>query len=253
MKGRKSRIALVGVMALAIALASGSVAEAKKKGRKGGNSVTVSSTGPTALPPSTPQPPGCNPNGAPTPCTGQVVSFKTVPLTVGRRARGTVVSSQSVSVTYTLSGDPRGPDNNVGPGPPTFTPAGTSSLDLRLTAPNGRTVGISVPFDPNATTVGPVTVTANSPFDFCGINFAVPFPATTTCSSQDPDEIVGPPTWTGTVGNSDLAEFAGLPARGTWALRARNASTSTTGVVNSVSLQIPLQAAATSGGGAKKK
>jgi hypothetical protein len=259
MRGRNSRFALMGVLALAatlmLGLVSGSVAEAKKKGKKGGNSLTVGTTGPVTVPPSTPLPAGCDPNGGGNPCTGQKTSFVAVPLAVGKKAKGKVVSPESVSVTYALSGDPRRPNPNPPPPGPFPFPtndiaAGASALSLSITAPNGRTIGVDTPDDPNATTVGPVTETANSPFTFCGTNFAFPFPATTTCSGQDPDEVVGPPAWTGTIGNPELSDFSGLGARGTWTVRVRNGSTMSTGVVSSFSLQIPLQVS--SGGGGKK-
>ena len=262
MKGKKSRFARIWVLALALSVTvgvvSGSVADAKKKGKKkGGNTVTVSTTGPATVPPSTLQPPGCSPFGGGTPCTApEKQSLVTVPLTVGKKAKGTVVGADSVRITFTLTGDPRVP-GTPGPGPGPFpvgeVPAGTSSLALSLTAPNGRTISLETPGDPNATTVGPVTETANSPISFCTQNFVIPTPATTTCAIEDPEGTVVPPTWAGTIGNPELSDFAGISARGTWAMKVRNLSTQSTGVLSSASLQIPLQAASASGGGGKKK
>jgi hypothetical protein len=263
MKTRRSRLALVGVLALAscmaVGLVSGSVADAKKKGKgkgKGGSSVTVSRTTATTVPPSVDQPPGCTqfavPN--PNPCTGpQIRSFVSVPLAVGKKAKGKVVSPDSVSVTFTLTGDPKrpGPPTTF-PVPQTDIPAGASSLELSLTAPNGRTIALENTPDPNATTIGPLTETPDSPFTFCGLTFAFPSPATSSCAVEDPEATVRPPTWVGTIGVPDLADFNGIPAMGTWAFKARNLSTMTTGVVSSVSVRIGLQAGASSGAGKKK-
>ena len=116
MHAGRSRLALIGVLALAVcvavSLAAGS-AEAKKKKKKGGNSITVSKTTPTAIPAG---------DG-----TNAVAGDVSVPLTVGKKAKGKVVSS--LTATYQLT-DPAGNLDN---------------LDVKVIAPNGRTVFLDNP------------------------------------------------------------------------------------------------------------
>jgi hypothetical protein len=87
MKSKRSPLALVGVLALALSvtvgLASGSVADAKKKKKKkGATSVTVSKTTSTSVPPSTAASGG----------TAERRSLVTVLLTVGSQAKGPAAS-----------------------------------------------------------------------------------------------------------------------------------------------------------------
>jgi hypothetical protein len=240
MKGRKSRLALMGVLTLALALTvglvSGSVADAKKgKKKKGAKSVTISKTTPTTLPPSTPPPP--------TP-PGTVInrSVTSVPLTVGKKAKGKVVSLDSVSITFSLTGSAR-----MGAGTVNDVPAAASNVLIDIIAPNGRDIGVPNPGlgDDNATTVGPVTVTPDSPFGVCPTDFTGPMGDTTVCVVNDPNGTVKPPSYTGTLGDSELAELGGVPAKGTWTFQFRNLSRVTTATVSSVSATIGLQSAPT--------
>jgi hypothetical protein len=212
MKRRRSRLAFLGVLALALTVTVGllgGVAEAQKKGKKkkkGAKQVTVSKTAPTTVP-------------AGNVATNQF-GVATVPLNVGKKAKGKVVSSNSVTVTTSWS-----------------APAG--SLDevfvARLKAPNGRTVGLaSPPFDDAATTAGPITETPNSAASFCVPAVAPPPPP---CA--DPDDTLGPP-YAGTVGNNGLAFFGGVPARGTWTLQVLNGDAANAVTLNSVSVRIGL-------------
>jgi hypothetical protein len=212
MRNKRSRLALAGVLALAVSvtvgLLSGSVADAKKKSKKAG-SVSVSNTTAHSIPAATTGP--------------SRWGFVDIPLTVGKKAKGKVVALESVTVTTTWSSTTSGDINSV---------------FARLIGPNGRIVGLSAPpFDgaPNYTAAGPVTETANSPNRFCFGSAAPPPPP---CA--DPNQTLAPP-YAGTVGNSGLLAFAGGQAKGTWTVRVLNSSTTaTTAKLNSVTLTVPL-------------
>jgi hypothetical protein len=215
MKRRRSRLAFLGVLALALTVTvglMGGIAEAQKKGKKKkkkGGQVTVSKTAPTTIP-------------AANPVTFQD-GVATVPLAVGKKAKGKVVGWDSVTVTTTWS-----------------VPAADTldNLGARLKAPNGRTVALNTPpFDELATAAGPITETPNSGAFFC-VPSAVPPPPPCT----DPDDTLGPP-YVGTVGNLGLAFFGGVPARGTWTLQLLNNNTVNPGTLNSVSLRMKLKTA----------
>jgi len=237
MKSRRSRLALLGVLALAISvtvgLVSGSVADAKKKGKgKSTGSVTIVAP-PTVVPPSTPPPPL-------TPDTVTNRSVVSVPLNVGKKAKGKVVSLDSVAISFQITGSPRANANAPGD-----TPAAASEIGISLIAPNGRTVGGLNPArgDENATTIGPVTVTPDSPFGVCSTHETGTNGDTTICDVNDPNDVVRPPSYTGTVGDSALALLGGVPARGMWTAQFRNFSHVTAATVASFSAVIGLQAA----------
>jgi len=249
MKKRTPRLALVGALtltaALMVGLVSGSVADAKKGKKKGGNSVTIAKTTPTPLAPATPaQPTGC---GLPTKFTECTVPARTsltsVPLTVGKKAKGKVVSLDSVSITFTITGPARS-----GAGTPNDVPAAASNVGICLTAPNGRTACPFIPGDQNSTTVGPTTITPDSPFTVCPVTFTGTNGTTSTCGvgsgllgvQQDPEGTVGPPSYVGTIGDNTLAFLGGVPARGTWTFKLRNFGTQTSAQVSSVSATIGL-------------
>jgi hypothetical protein len=264
MKSNKSHLALMGVLALGfsitVGLVSGSVADAKKKKGKLGGSVTIAKTTPTALPPGSPEEPtGCGLPPTFTTCTvAPKTSLTTVPLTVGKKAKNQVVSLGSVSLTYTITGSAR-----TGAGTATDVPAAASNVRICLTAPNGRTACASQAgfFDPNATTIGPVTETPDSPISVCPTTPTGTNGTQTVCGGgsfliagpQDPEATVGPPTYAGTIGNNTLAFLGGVPAKGTWTFKLRNTSSRTPATVSSVSATIGLTPAASSSGGGKKK
>jgi hypothetical protein len=213
MNRSRARFALVGVLALSICVAvglmAGAAGAAKKKGKKkGANQVTVSKASPTAIPAGD--------------ATAGIAGVASVPLNVGKKAKGKVVSS--VAVTYQLT-DPAGNLDTVSP---------------KLVAPNGRRLFIDNPAafigDSTMTVVGPLTTTPNSPIGYCAPN---PTPPPPGCPAGDPDNILGPP-FAGTAGDVDLALFNGIGARGTWTLKVINSSTAATHVLNSVRVQIQL-------------
>jgi hypothetical protein len=249
MSRSRTRGALIGVLALTLCVTVGmtaGVADAQKKKKKGGKggTVTVAKTTPTTIPPaSAAQPPGCIPF-VPPGCTDQGrTSQVLVPLVVGKQAKGKTVSLSSLSITYSVTGPPRSG----------MTPAAASGVNLAVTAPNGRTIGLGgIGFgDANATTIGPVTVTPNSPFIPCPITDSSS-PTSVCAAPADPDQVVGPPNWTGTVGNAALALFGGLPARGTWTVRARNVNSGAAATLSNVSLRIGLTGTAKGGKKGKK-
>jgi hypothetical protein len=215
MTRKRSRLAFLGVLtvvlSVTVGLVSGSVADAKKKKKGKSGKVTVSKTAPTVIP-----------NKAAANATDTIT---TVPLTVGKKAKGKVVGWDSLTVTSTFSA----PDS-----------ATLNDIYAEITAPNGRTVFIQNPevstFVDN-TTSGPLTETPDSPFQTCFPN------ATHTCpggGGEFPENTVAPP-FAGTVGNPDLTQFGGVPARGTWSVKVFNSSDTTAGTLNSVSLSMTLK------------
>jgi hypothetical protein len=260
MKNKRSRLALLGALTLALALmvglVSGSVADAKKKKSKGTSAVTIAKTTPTTLPAATAaQPTGCGGLPPTTPCTVNAqTSLTTVPLTVGKKAKGKVVSWDSVSVTYTITGAAR-----TGAGTINSVPAAASNVGICLTAPNGRTACLINPGggDPNATTIGPTTNTPDSPIFTCPIAFTGTNGTTSTCGTsfftqQDPEGTNGPPTYAGTIGDNALAFLGGVPAKGTWTFKLRNRGTQTPATVSSISATIGLAPAPGSSSTGKK-
>ena len=221
MKSKRSRLALMGVLALVLSvtvgLVSGSVADAKKKKKKSANSITVSKTTPTSIPVSAS-------NTAPD-------SLTSIPLMVGKKAKGKVVGWDSLIVTTTFTGS---------------SSTALGNVNAEVTAPNGRTVGLSAPVwnfavpGPQANTIsGPLTETPNSPFNPCFPDATHPCPGG---ALRDPEATVGP-NYAGTIGNSVLAHFGGVPARGTWTVKVFNSSTTDTAVLNSVSITMTLKTA----------
>jgi hypothetical protein len=215
MNAGRSRLALIGVLALAVCLAvsvAAGAAEAKKGKRKGAGAITISKIAPTAIPAG---------DG-----TNAVAGVVAVPLTVGKKAKGKVVNS--LSVTYQLT-DPAAQLNDI---------------DIKVTAPGGRTVFLENPtlFFPglgdgdSVTTVGPLTESPDSSTGFC---FPNPSPPPAGCPNGDPDNSLAPP-WAGTARLLDLANFGGVGAKGTWTVKALNFSTLHTHVLSSVSIHMNL-------------
>lgn len=245
MKSKRSRLMLVGVLALALSvmvgLASGSVADAKKKGKGGkGGSVAIAKTTPTVLPPgSAKNPAGCDEPPMFTACTAPATTSLTpVPLTVGKKGKNKVVSLDSVSITFTITGSPR-----TGAGTANDVPAAAASVGICLTAPNGRTACPFVPGDVNSTTVGPLTITPDSPIGVCPTTLTGTDGTTTICgggfgSQQDPESTVGPPSYIGTIGDNALVNLGGVPAKGVWTFKLRNFSAVTTATVSNISARI---------------
>jgi hypothetical protein len=206
MKSKRSRLALVGVLALAISvtvgLVSGSVADAKKK-KKSSKTVTVSKTGPIAVPMATTGPSGVD---------GHV----DVPLIVGKKAKGKRVALDTLTVTTSWTSAANGDLN---------------PLSAELIAPNGRTVGLNAPFfDNQVANQGPTFETPNTSQTVCTAT-------TPPCSGVD-QTLVRP--YAGPDKNVALLAFDGVSAKGTWILRLSNFSSTVTGNLASVTLQMSL-------------
>src|SRR5687768_5780643 len=142
MKNKRSRLALFGILALAFSVTVGlsaGVAEAQKKGKsKKGGSVTVSSGASHVVPAAVPV-------GG-----GEVVAGQTLVTlnTPNKKAKGKVISPDSVTATYAISGTPSA---TGGPG----------FVGIALQH-RGREAGLPTPFDENTFTIGKVTVSPNS-------------------------------------------------------------------------------------------
>jgi hypothetical protein len=198
MQRKKSRLALMGVMALAISLtvglASGSLADAKKKKGGGGRSFTVSSNAATPV------------AAAPSP-TGVTVAKIPIGTVGGKATKGKVIGLNGVNATTSFSG----------------SPGFANDVESELIGPGGRTSNLINPVPNNfgpgnstETSSGPLTETPNSAAGVCVPSQSPPPPP---CA--DPDDIVGPP-FAGTVGNQGLLNFSGSGPRGTWILKVFN-------------------------------
>ncbi|MDX6615585.1 MAG: hypothetical protein QOD60_676 [Solirubrobacterales bacterium] len=170
----------VGVIVACTALLGGAVfggvADAKKK--KSSNVANI-----TAAPRSIVQSTGAGPTHR----------FGVTPVffNVSKKFKGKTVAADSVILTVSLSG-----------------PAGSlDDTSFRLSNPKGRTAMLDSPGLSTSTTIGPLTITPNSPFGTCGVP---PCP--------DPFNTVNGPGFVGTVGDNSLQIFTGTAMRGTWTL-----------------------------------
>jgi hypothetical protein len=180
-------IALVGGSAL-----GGGVAGAAKKGKPGGKSVRVANGKSRTIPDAVA---GGNWGALPT------------ALRVSKRFKGSEVAD--VRLTIRTTG---------------LAVGAAGELLFRVTAPNGRTVDIAAGF--TGQSIGPLTVTANSPVRICN---SPPCP--------DPNARLGPPYF-GTLGDPNLALLNGSGASGRWVVTAYDQSTGDTSALNSVGLVI---------------
>jgi hypothetical protein len=216
MKSKKSRLTVVGVLALAICLAvglaTGSAAEAKKKKKKSTGTVTLSQTAPTTIPAK------ANPT-----VNDTMVS---IPLTVGNKAKGKVVAADGLTVTSTFS---------------STTTTGLGNLYGEITSPSGHTEFLQQTFASSFagnTTSGPLTETPSSPFTACLPTATNPCPGG---GGQFPEATVGPP-YAGTIRNVNLSRFGGVSAKGTWTVKVFNGGI-VQGTLNSISITIALKTA----------
>jgi hypothetical protein len=186
MNRRRSRLALLGVLALALSVTVGmtaGVAEAKKKGKKkGGNSVTVTAP-PTVIPAA----------------SGGIGSLTDIPLRVGKKAKGKTVSFNTVELTAAFSG----------------LAGFLTDLEIELVNPRDRSVALTLPFDDETTTLGPLTWTPNSHFGLCPSTMPVPNPC------PNPKFTIIRP-YIGRASFPELAFFGGTRAAGTWHLLVVN-------------------------------
>ena len=204
MNSKRSRLPLVAILALALSvtggLVSGGVAAAKKKRKKGGNIATVSKTVNTRIPDT---PPG------PISYYGRLDTT----LHVGKRFKGRKVSN--LDVTFQTTGD---------------SADAAVDLDIRLSAPNGRTSRLEPDNGSYADgqSIGPLTLTRNSSVGLCNS-------ATPPCTAPFPT--LNRP-FAGTAGDSQLAIYNGVPMMGDWLFTVEDLENTRTSVLNSVKLTI---------------
>jgi len=204
MKSKKSRLALVGVLALAIGvtggLLSGGAAAAKSNSGKS-KTAKVSKTVNTVIPDRLP--------GATTK-DGQLV----VPLKVGGKFKGKVVAADGPSVTFQTTGD-----------------SANSATDVRvyLVSPKGRLTALNpdVGSFNGGQSIGPLTLSANSSTGICG-----------NPPCDNPLSTLGRP-FAGTAGDSYLAIYNGTQVQGTWKVIFLDTSNTKSSVVNTVKIAIP--------------
>jgi subtilisin-like proprotein convertase family protein len=201
---RRSRLALIGVLALALSVTVGlmaGAADAKKKKKKPkGGTVTVSRVLNQPIPDATPGP--------------DSVDGK-VPVTLavgGKKVKKKVVST--VQVTLQTTGD---------------SPIAAGDLAFRLIAPNGRATFVGPTFGGlGGQSIGPLTLSANSPVGTCN---------TDTPPCANPDQTLNRP-FAGTAGDVNLALFEGVPATGNWTFVAYDVANADTSILNSVQLAV---------------
>jgi hypothetical protein len=156
MKTKRSRLALLGVLALTFSVVTGGVAEAQKKGKtKKGGSVTATSGGgivPAAVP--------ISPTDE---VAGQAIFTANVP---NKKTKGKVVSPNSLTATYAISGTPTA-------GPP--SPGGPGFIAIELQH-RGRATFLNTPGDDGTALIGRVTVSPNTNVGFCTPSVTPPPP-----------------------------------------------------------------------------
>lgn len=203
MKSKRSRLALMGVLVLALSvtvgLASGSVADAKKKKKRGARVANVSNKTPRVIPD--------RPVGA-----GAVDGRLDTTLRVGKKFKGKAVGT--LELTFQTTGDVANAANDI---------------EIDITAPNGyRLPGNWWDNSIGGQSIGPLTITPNSPVRTCNS-------ATPPCS--DPFSTLNRP-FAGTVGDNTFMWFRGLPMRGNWIVTAKDDSSGKTSILNSVALKL---------------
>jgi hypothetical protein len=205
MKSKRSRLALVGVLALAISatvgLVSASIADAKKS--KKNKAAVVSKTVNTAIP-------DRSTGGA------ALDGRLDVSLNVGKKFKGKVVGADGPSVTFQTTGD-------------SATSAG--DLTIYLVSPRGRLSQLNpdIGFFGVGQSIGPLTLTANSSIGLC-----------TSASPPCPNPLatLNRP-FAGTAQDSYLSIYHGQQVNGTWKLIFLDTANTKTSTVNSVKLSIP--------------
>jgi hypothetical protein len=208
--GRR-RLALCGVLALAlctaIAITFGGSAEAKKKVKKVKTVVFSQSLSPNAA----------IPDDA---ATGPSTPVKSAITVAGKKFKGKVVGDLNATGIQT-----------TGTGA-----AAARNLRMKLIAPNGRTVFL-IGRTIGATSIGPLTIDAQSPFSICDSN---------TLNCSDPSATLIRP-FAGTANGQNLGgmssggvrAFNGVPMSGVWTLEVFDvANIGQTSVLNSWGLQI---------------
>jgi hypothetical protein len=173
MKNKRSRLALFGVLALALSvtvgLSAGSVADAKKK-KGGGKAKTLSATGRA----------GPVPNG-PTSAFFNPVPFKST-ATIGKKGKNKQIAN--VEITVSVSAVPVAPGTN-----------GIGDLILRLSGPNGATTNLLATFagagGVTGNLISNLTLTDNTPTLTCGGATAPATAPPPPCG--DPDALLNAP------------------------------------------------------------
>jgi hypothetical protein len=199
-RSKRNRLALVGVLALALSVvvgvtASPAVAKGKKKATEQATNVPIVDRVSDVA-------------GTPNGVTDIVFN-------VGKKFKG--LKAERADLTLQITGT--GLVNYL------------DDLQARLVSQQGRVVNLTIPGAAGANEAfGPTKYTPNSPTQFCNS-------LTTACA--DPDATLRPP-YSGTVGNIALLSFYGGNVKGKWTLRIQDSDNSPgqTGVVNLAKLEV---------------
>lgn len=208
--------AIIAVVALFGSAMIGGTAQAKKKKKSKGATVTkaVNLPIPDAV-------------GNPGPPVTTVLDGKlATSLAVSKKFKGTV---GRVAVTFQTTG---------------LAAGAAGDLFGRLIAPDGTTVGIFNNL--GGQSIGPLTIQSNSSALICSFDPATTVPPPPPC--LNPDQTVNPP-YLGTAGDSSLNLFAGVKMKGNWQFVVYDGGYNTgiapdtvkTSILNSVSLKITPQ------------
>jgi len=215
--GRRQRLALIGVLALALCtflgMTLGGSAEAKKKSKKSKTVVFQQALSPNAAIPDSPP-------------TGPSAPLKSSLTVSGKKFKKKVVGDLNVTGIKTTGSGPNA----------------AKDLRMKLIAPNGRTIyliGRTLGND----SIGPLTIDADSPVAICDSDTGATCPGGTP--NGDPSATLIRP-FAGTANSQGLGgqnsggvrAMNGVPMTGTWTFEVFDNQAGKTSVLNSWGLQI---------------
>ncbi|MDP9189788.1 MAG: hypothetical protein M3O25_11110 [Actinomycetota bacterium] len=198
MSSTRSRLTLVGVIALALSVGAGISVSAVAKPNKGGAKRATVSKRNVAVPDY--------------PGFGSAARVD-IPLPVGKRFKGKAAGT--VALSYQTTGSAAG---------------AAEHLSVKISAPNGRSFFVPSPGGPaTLQSIGPLRLTPNSARGTCSTLPLAP------CA--DSNDNLAPP-YAGTVGDPTLALFYGVRMKGKWVVTFYDDTAGGTSVLNFVALSI---------------